>query len=473
MLNGVLCPPGQGPKTAELPLYGAERLAGLKRGAVVYVTEGEPCADALEWAGVLAVATVTGANGLPCDASLKPLASFQVRLWADNDTAGVRHMRRVAEHLKILGCPDVETIVWDDAPANGDAADFCRPFAQRNDAAAARKAVEDLPRTRWELRAAKGTVAVEESNAADLIATDEPDLESLPVFGQTSVVIRGWAHIVAGAPKAGKTTFLAHIVRDWLDLGFLVLWLTEEPRSVWRRRLRRLEGDWGGLTLCWGDPSQEAALRQRAADGIEGIVILDTIRQFLPVKDWNDAGHIAAAVRPWVATVSRATGKTLLLGHHARKGGGEHGEEIAGSHELFAAVDVGISLKYDGEEKQRRRRLITLGREIEPTVLLYEMAGDEKRSLRCLGDPEAVGRIQVQERVLATLNGRWLNTLAVRAQLKEPQPSNRQVLYALTELAKANRIDRNPPIEQPAQGVRLYWHRSPAQLRTAHPSTSG
>jgi hypothetical protein len=87
----------------------------------------------------------------------------------------------------------------------------------------------------------------DECNAAELANGDEPELESLPVFLQSSIVIRGWAHVLSASPKAGKTTLLAHIARDWLDQGLRIIWLTEEPKSVWRRRLHRLGGDWSCL----------------------------------------------------------------------------------------------------------------------------------------------------------------------------------------------------------------------------------
>ena len=118
----------------------------------------------------------------------------------------------------------------------------------------------------------------DECNAAELANGDEPELESLPVFLQSSIVIRGWAHVLSASPKAGKTTLLAHIARDWLDQGLRIIWLTEEPKSVWRRRLHRLGGDWSGLTLKWGDPSRDHELRERAATGPWEVVIVDTMR---------------------------------------------------------------------------------------------------------------------------------------------------------------------------------------------------
>lgn len=307
---------------------------------------------------------------------------------------------------------------------------------------------------------------VDEWNGAELAASDEPDIESLPVFGQEHICVVGWAMLLAGYPKSGKTSLLIQLVRAWLDGGRRVLWLTEEPRTIWRRRLLRVGGDWSGLTLVPGDPSQESELRARAAGGDEGIVIVDTLRQFLPVRDWDDAAVIASTLRPWVSDLSRIAGKTTILSHHARKGGGENGEEIAGSHELFAAVDVGITLKRDGDQ---RRKLTVLGREIETKSLVYEMLSDEPRTLRCLGEPEAVGLVQVQTRIRAVLSTEWLTTVEVRDGLGEPRPSKQQVLRALNASAASNSIERDPPLGQPTERRTLRWR----HLQTVPTPTSG
>ncbi len=104
----------------------------------------------------------------------------------------------------------------------------------------------------------------------------------------------------------------------------------------------------------------------------EKVVILDTIRNLgiLPEKE-NDNAGIARCLAPWVAA-ARVKHKTLILVHHGRKGGGEHGEGISGGHALFAAVDVALEVKRDNVAA---RRIITAhARLIQPDELLYERA---------------------------------------------------------------------------------------------------
>lgn len=106
-----------------LPLFGTMLLEGLAPGTPVIVCEGEKAADALHELGLVAVGTVTGADGAPSDAVLAPLVGFDVCLWPDNDDKGRAHMTAVARRLVGLGVrPRVFT--WPNAPDKGDAADF-------------------------------------------------------------------------------------------------------------------------------------------------------------------------------------------------------------------------------------------------------------------------------------------------------------------------------------------------------------
>jgi putative DNA primase/helicase len=113
-----------GLRAASLPLYGIEYLRDAGPTDAVIVTEGEKAADALRARGFLALGTVTGAEGVPGDDTLRPLVGRSVILWPDADEPGQKHMRRIAERLATLGHGDVRMINWPDAPRGGDAADF-------------------------------------------------------------------------------------------------------------------------------------------------------------------------------------------------------------------------------------------------------------------------------------------------------------------------------------------------------------
>lgn len=110
-----------GVRTADLPLYGIDRLNGA---AGCIVTEGEKAAVALIRLGLPAVGTVTGASGTPGDTALRPIVEKEVILWPDNDAPGEDHMERIARRLRALGCREVRVVRWTNAPAKGDAADL-------------------------------------------------------------------------------------------------------------------------------------------------------------------------------------------------------------------------------------------------------------------------------------------------------------------------------------------------------------
>ena len=84
---------------SELPLYGTERLPGLKSGRLVVVTEGEKAADALRRRDIPAVGTVTGAAGCPSADVLATLDRFDVAVWPDADPQARKHAAKLLDGL--------------------------------------------------------------------------------------------------------------------------------------------------------------------------------------------------------------------------------------------------------------------------------------------------------------------------------------------------------------------------------------
>jgi hypothetical protein len=109
------------PATA-LPLFGIDRLDAWPAMSPIVVTEGEKAALALQELGIPTVATVTGAASVPGVEVLRDLEGRAVVLWADHDDAGRKHMQQLADRLEPIAA--VGWVVWPDAPAKGDAADF-------------------------------------------------------------------------------------------------------------------------------------------------------------------------------------------------------------------------------------------------------------------------------------------------------------------------------------------------------------
>src|SRR5207248_8354290 len=115
-------------------------------------------------------------------------------------------------------------------------------------------------------------------------------------------------------------------------------------------------------------------------------------------EDENDNTAMATAVSPWVLG-ARQKNKTLILSSHSRKGGGQHGEGIAGGHALLGAVDIALELLFDN--CPNRRLIKAHARIIQTADLMYERREDG--IMHALGAPEAVSLVEVRRRVIEAL----------------------------------------------------------------------
>jgi hypothetical protein len=278
------------------------------------------------------------------------------------------------------------------------------------------------------------------------------NLPYLLFLGAMGWFVMGWSHILAGYPRVGKTDLLLAIIREWLDMGLRVLFISEEPQSIWGPRMQGRPGDWSGLRIVFGLGCPPDELRRRARDGSEDVVIVDAIRNLLQLKDEKDNSEIARATNPWVADARNAskvqfqpldtsvgttelpTPKTLVMVHHSRKGGGEHGEGIAGGHALLGGFDIAIEVLRDPNQSRERRLIRSYARLIESREAVYERFADNA-TFRLLGDPSALRLEDVSSRLLAALDGSFRSTHDLHASLGDPRPSEEQVD---TRRARAN-----------------------------------
>lgn len=126
-------------KKGKKPLY---RLPAIKNSAsdtIIYIAEGEKCADALAKLGITATTSgsVTSAN----DADWSYLAGRQIIIWRDNDDAGLRYAESVTVQLLKINCAvqyvDIEQLKLE---SKGDCVDWLmsNPTASKQD-------IENLP----------------------------------------------------------------------------------------------------------------------------------------------------------------------------------------------------------------------------------------------------------------------------------------------------------------------------------------
>jgi hypothetical protein len=276
------------------------------------------------------------------------------------------------------------------------------------------------------------------------------------VLGQEKFIIKRWSHILAAYPKTGKTELAVRLMAEWSEEK--ILYFTEEPESVWQARLRDLPKAYQHVNLYFGLGVPTAELLARITAGEETVVILDTIRNLLGLRDEKDNSEVARALIPFIAAC-RSKEQTLIALHHIRKRGGKNGEGISGGHAFFGAVDVAIELSRDGKGDSRRRQLTGWGRVIEVPTVLYQLNEDNTMSL--IGSPDQVKITQVKTRCLKALENDWQTTETLRNSIGDPKPSRDQVNKALEELAAEGRAERNPPLsEGKRQGSTYKWRRA-------------
>ncbi|STY31506.1 DNA primase (bacterial type) [Legionella wadsworthii] len=113
------------------PLYNLHNLAEQSE-ALVWIVEGEWCADALSHLGVLSLTSGSADSVITTD--WQPLSGREVIIWPDNDNAGERFAKAVISELRLLGCKlwqvNVDAL---NLPPKGDAVDWLRMNPQATD----------------------------------------------------------------------------------------------------------------------------------------------------------------------------------------------------------------------------------------------------------------------------------------------------------------------------------------------------
>lgn len=265
------------------------------------------------------------------------------------------------------------------------------------------------------------------------------------------------------AKAAGKTTFMAHLVRAVLDgSSFLgrdvqqsaVVWLSEQPISSLRASLAP-----AGLTdredleiLVWGDAigvPWEVVARAAVARAHElgALLVIDTLPQWAGLRGdrENDAGAALQALEPLQRGV--ADGLSVVVVRHDRKGSGEVGESARGSSAFGGAVDVILHLRRGtSDERPSIRYLSGLSRFQEtPSELVIELT-DEGYGV--LGDGTAYAKSEGKQRVLEAIGDGELRRSEIEDRVGVSGERLTSILADLVEggfLAKAGRGVKGDP----------------------------
>lgn len=125
-------------KREDIPVYHYEEVktAGLA-GFPVFVTEGEPCVDALRKLGIIATTNI-GGSGKWTDSDSADLEGCQVIICPDMDKPGIKHFLEIYKRhpsAKVL-LPYPDSPLWDNLPDSGglDVADWIEEYHLTSDA---------------------------------------------------------------------------------------------------------------------------------------------------------------------------------------------------------------------------------------------------------------------------------------------------------------------------------------------------
>jgi DNA-binding transcriptional ArsR family regulator len=287
---------------------------------------------------------------------------------------------------------------------------------------------------------------------SELLSSDaEHELEYVPLLGVDGLIARGTLTLLGAHPKAGKTTLLIHACREWLQQNRRVVYLSEDSRAVWRERVKRFP-ELSALILN-AIPRAHPENWARAVRELEpDIVIVDTIRRFMPAKDENDSASVSLALAPFVDLQQELPRTAIVLVHHTKKSLSSDGEitDIAGSHAFTAEVDAILLLAPVKEHKRQRVLTPIAGRlwNLSPEPLVLELSEDasEYRVVGTAGEvlPESHAQ-STREKVLQAI--RVLGQ-ATRNEIEEylreigEKIPERTIKHALLGLYEDGKVER-------------------------------
>jgi hypothetical protein len=298
---------------------------------------------------------------------------------------------------------------------------------------------------------------VNERITAAALANDPtlPDVEWIPFLRQAGIVGCGLVTLLSALAKTGKTTLLVHGVRALVRStpGFRVVWITEEPRGLWKTRLRQFpELASPDLVLVFARGERWSTVLSGLEAEETDLVVVDTVRTVCGIADENDQGAVSAALLPLVF-LTRRKNWALVLVHHLRKSPADVGVGHAGSHAFVGLVEVAVELHRDPHSRTRRVCKTVSRYDATPSEWVLELREGE---MHTLGDPGLLDAAETVRRVEAVLDT-VPRTRQEIAALIDPPPSQGALHNALTTLVKEGRA---VPEGRGTRGNPLRWRRS-------------
>lgn len=198
--------------------------------------------------------------------------------------------------------------------------------------------------------------------AADVLAASEPE--------ETSWIWEGYAPqggliLFCAPPKTGKSTLAYHLAgavsngRPFLGQKStkspVLILAVEERRQDASNRARALK--LGGDIYVNTGPLRTDAIPAIATFVVQkkiGLIIVDTLPRFWILENENDASAVNMAMAG-ILSLARDTNAAVFLLYHLRKSPGSgDGEEIRGSGDIFAQVDVALIMRRRRDQSNQR-----------------------------------------------------------------------------------------------------------------------
>lgn len=194
----------------------------------------------------------------------------------------------------------------------------------------------------------------------------------------------GEVAMLAGAPKAGKSTILRGLLRAGSGTGRSVLLggatrpfgaivVSEEPKRMWREvadntRVRFVSDNPIRKFSEWDTYVRNLELAARASGA--KVVVIDTLSR-LVAFDENSSRAVTRAMTPLRAVAARY-GLCVLVVHHTGRSG-----TVRGSTALEAQVDAVLTVSLVGDDvTDTRRRLDVVSRAAPAERIEYTMGAD-------------------------------------------------------------------------------------------------
>lgn len=273
-------------------------------------------------------------------------------------------------------------------------------------------------------------------------------------------VARGHSTLLTALWKSGKTTLVAHLLRDVGTGGGLVdglggvkvLVVSEESPTIWARRRDDLGIGPHVDLLCRPFKARPGpADWRRLLDTIVELVasrgytmvVFDTLASLWSVVNENDATDVMTALMPIIPLLER--GVAVLLVHHPRKGDATEGQAARGSGALAGFVDIIVEMRrHEPENRQDRRRVLAAYSRFDetPAEAVIELTD---HGYKVIGDRAEVrhgDRMVILDGLLPT-GAPGLTVEEVRtAWTAEPKPGKRTIDGDLAEGCRAGRWQR-------------------------------